>query len=94
MFDRERHTGELGDCYQVSSGAVKYSHKRAGNGDFVQLQSGDILVRVAHSGDCFSTYAVFRNGFLIKGCWAGYDGVGSHIGNVGLAVLTKLKQDL
>ncbi len=70
MFGREeRHTGRVGDTYVVRD--VEHANSRAGNTQ-PTLEAGDTLVRTRHSGDCFSDYAIMRNGKR-AGRWAGYD---------------------
>ncbi len=76
----ERHTGRVGDRYRVDAEAVEYAKRRRGTCDYIELQPGDVLMRTHHSGDCFSTYAVIRDGQRV-GEWCGYDGVGEYIDN-------------
>lgn len=63
--------GRVGDCYRITD-AVASGH-RSGNGDFPTLKDGDIMLRLDHSGDCFSTYAVFRDGVRLEKQWRGYE---------------------
>ena len=86
MMDRpERHNGSVGDCYVlVDASAAEYAKHRAGNvsDGFIELREEDVIMRTAHTGDCFCDYAVFRGGARLTGRWYGYDGVGKYIGNV------------
>ena len=82
MYNQQRHAGQVGDTYSVSEADAAFSLSRAGSGDPTLLQAGDILMRTAHSGDCFSRYAVFRGGARLAVGWWGYDGVGKLSGNV------------
>ena len=78
---REIHTGRVGDRYRLTEEAVEHSKMRCGNGDYIELQAGDVLMRTRHSGDCFCDYAVFRDGQRLEGRWSGYDGVGDFVDN-------------
>ncbi len=79
----ERHTGRVGDLFILDAAAAVYGKQRAGHAlDGATLQAGDVLMRTAHSGDCFSQYAVFREGKRLERSWCGYDGVGEPRGNV------------
>lgn len=79
---RQTHVDEVGDLYELDEKAVAYARKQRGHGDFPDLRVGDVLVRIAHSGDCFSTFAVFRGGKRLSRDWSGYEGVGKRVRNV------------
>ena len=82
MYHNERHIGRAGDCFYVDSKAAKYSKQRAGHDKNNQnLQPGDVIMKTAHSGDCFCYYKVYRDQSCV-GTWCGYEGVGSYTGNV------------
>ncbi len=66
---------------------LRYSRHRKGQGDVAELEDRDVLMRLDHSGDCFSRYAVFRNGVRLDKGWWSYEGVGRLVGNATDAVL-------
>ena len=70
MMRNERHTGRVGDIFLVEDPEMVMS--RQGNCKNTQVQRGDRMMRVRHSGDCFSDYVVLRKGRVI-GEWRGYD---------------------
>lgn len=72
-MNRERHNGLIGSVYRVNARIVEESKTRRGSGDFPILQLGDVLIRTAHSGDCFCDYAVYRNNKKLPNLWRGYD---------------------
>ncbi len=78
----ERQLGQVGDLYKLSGEDGVYAKSREGSGNYPKLVAGDVLMRLAHSGDCFGYYAVFRDGIRLAAKWVGYDGVGTFIGNV------------
>ena len=77
-----RELGQLGDLYELTADDAEYATSRQGRGDDIPaLVAGDVIMRVAYSGDCFGYYAVFRDRARLDAKWCGYDGVGTHIGN-------------
>ena len=80
----ERWLGHTGDLYLVAADALKFISKPQGRGDNIpKLLPGDVLMRIAHTGDCYGVYAVFRGALgRLTDEWRGYDGVGRFIGNV------------
>lgn len=82
----KRELGDVGDMYLVGiADAPVYASTRQGRGeDIPELLPGDVIMRTAHSGDCFGYYAVYRGGGTgrLDHDWCGYDGVGAFIGNV------------
>ena len=80
----ERWLGHTGDVYLIDAEATAHAPGRQGRGDNIpKLLPGDVLMRIAHAGDCYGVYAVFRGGGTgrLKDEWRGYDGVGRFIGN-------------
>lgn len=67
----ERHTGRVGDAYLIVE-MTKYHRAQGSRDGDVAYQPKDVLLRVRHTGDCFSDYFVFRHGHKI-GTWSGYD---------------------
>ncbi len=76
----ERHMGAVGDAYRITDAVA--AEARRGGGDYPDLEVGDVLLRLDHSGDCFSTYAVFRDGTRLLQKWRGYELGLDAIGNV------------
>lgn len=67
----QRHLGRVGDVFVV--GDVEALQKRMGNmRNPPTMEKGDVLVRRHHSGDCFSDFAVLREGRYYAE-WAGYE---------------------
>jgi hypothetical protein len=60
---------------------MEWVRTRSGSSVKLKPEVNDIIVRTSHSGDCFSYFAVFREGKRI-GDWCGYEPDAEYLGNV------------